>query len=69
MTEQTRSLILGKSEIISWKSQDGTTIEGVLTKPADFDLAKKRPLLCIIHGGPTGIDQPTLLANRYYPAE
>jgi dipeptidyl aminopeptidase/acylaminoacyl peptidase len=69
MTEQTRSLILGKSEVISWKSQDGTTIEGVLTKPADFDPAKKHPLLCIIHGGPTGIDLPTLLASRYYPAD
>ncbi len=69
MTEQTKPLILGKSEVISWKSQDGTTIEGVLTKPADFDPEKKRPLLCIIHGGPTGIDQPTLLASRYYPAD
>jgi dipeptidyl aminopeptidase/acylaminoacyl peptidase len=69
MTGQTRSLILGQSEVISWKSQDGTTIEGVLTRPADFDPAKKRPLLCIIHGGPTGIDQPTLLAGRYYPGD
>jgi dipeptidyl aminopeptidase/acylaminoacyl peptidase len=69
MTEQTKPLILGKSEVISWKSQDGTTIEGVLTKPADFDPEKKHPLLCIIHGGPTGIDQPTLLASRYYPAD
>jgi dipeptidyl aminopeptidase/acylaminoacyl peptidase len=69
MTAQTASLILGKSEVISWKSKDGTIIEGVLTKPADFDPAKKRPLLCIIHGGPTGIDQPTLQANRYYPAD
>jgi dipeptidyl aminopeptidase/acylaminoacyl peptidase len=65
MTEQTRSLVLGQSEIISWKSQDGTTIEGVLTKPANFDPAKRRPLLCIIHGGPTGIDVPLLLASRY----
>jgi dipeptidyl aminopeptidase/acylaminoacyl peptidase len=69
MTAQTKWLILGKSEVISWKSQDGTIIEGVLTKPADFDPAKKRPLLCIIHGGPTGIDQPRLLASRYYPAD
>jgi dipeptidyl aminopeptidase/acylaminoacyl peptidase len=69
MTEQTRSLILGKSEVISWKSKDGTTIEGVLTRPADFDPEKKRPLLCIIHGGPTGIDLPTMLASRYYPAD
>jgi len=69
MTEQTRSLILGKSEVISWKSHDGTAIEGVLTKPANFDPTKKRPLLCIIHGGPAGTDLPTLLARRYYPAD
>jgi dipeptidyl aminopeptidase/acylaminoacyl peptidase len=69
-TAQAKSLILGRSEAISWKSQDGTTIEGVLTKPADFDPAKKRPLLCIIHGGPTGVDQPTLVvSSNYYPAD
>jgi dipeptidyl aminopeptidase/acylaminoacyl peptidase len=70
MTEQTRPFVLGTSEVISWKSQDGATIEGVLTKPADFDPSRKRPLLCVIHGGPTGIDRPTLLAGaRYYPID
>jgi dipeptidyl aminopeptidase/acylaminoacyl peptidase len=69
MTEQTKPFILGAPEVISWKSQDGTVIEGVLIKPADFDPSKKRPLLCIIHGGPTGTDRPTLLASRYYPAD
>ena len=53
--------------MISWKSQDGTTIEGVLIKPADFDPSKKYPLLCIIHGGPTGIDRPTMIDTRYLP--
>ncbi len=69
MTEQTRPFILGKSEVISWTSQDGTMIEGVLTKPADFDPSKKRPLLCIIHGGPTGVDRPTMMIDGYYPAD
>src|SRR5262249_13137296 len=69
MTEQTRAFKLGTSEVISWTSQAGTTIEGVLTKPPDFDPTKKRPLLCIIHGGPTGIDRPALLGFPYYPAE
>ncbi len=69
MTEQTKPFILGKSEVISWPSQDGTMIEGVLTKPADFDPSKKRPLLCIIHGGPTGIDRPTMMIDGYYPAD
>ncbi len=71
MTEQTAQFILGKRELISWKSTDGATIEGVLIKPADFDAAKKYPLLCVIHGGPTGIDRPSLLGpdSRYYPSD
>ncbi|HYN05952.1 MAG TPA: S9 family peptidase [Vicinamibacterales bacterium] len=71
MTDQSKSFVLGTREVISWKSQDGTTIEGVLIKPADFDPARKYPLLCVIHGGPTGIDRPALLAPdaRYYPSD
>jgi len=71
MTEQARNFILGTREVISWKSRDGTEIEGVLIKPADFDPSKKHPLLCVIHGGPTGVDRPLLLSPdvRYYPAD
>jgi|CXWL01.1.fsa_nt_gi dipeptidyl aminopeptidase/acylaminoacyl peptidase len=69
MTEQVKSMTLATREVISWKSKDGAEIEGVLIKPANFDPAKKYPLLCIIHGGPTGIDRPTLLDARYYPAD
>jgi dipeptidyl aminopeptidase/acylaminoacyl peptidase len=70
-TAQAKDFILGTREVISWKSQDGVTIEGVLIKPANFDPAKKYPLLCIIHGGPTGIDRPVLLTPdaRYYPSD
>ncbi len=69
MTDQVKELKLPTREVISWKSQDGTVIEGILIKPADFDPSKKFPLLCIIHGGPTGIDRATLLDARYYPAD
>jgi dipeptidyl aminopeptidase/acylaminoacyl peptidase len=71
MTAQAKSFLLGTREVISWKSQDGTTIEGILIKPANFDPAKKYPLLCVIHGGPTGIDRPVLLTPdaRYYPSD
>jgi dipeptidyl aminopeptidase/acylaminoacyl peptidase len=71
MNEQTKQFTLGTREVISWKSTDGVTIEGVLIKPADFDPAKKYPLLCIIHGGPTGIDRPALLTpdSQYYPSD
>jgi dipeptidyl aminopeptidase/acylaminoacyl peptidase len=71
MSDQAKSFVLGTRELVSWKSTDGTPIEGVLIKPADFDPSKKYPLLCVIHGGPTGIDRPALLAPdaRYYPSD
>lgn len=69
MTEQIKGFKLGTREVISWSSKDGTRIEGVLIKPADFDPTKKYPLLCIIHGGPTGIDRPTVSDTRYYPTD
>ncbi len=71
MTEQTSGWILGTREAVSWKSKDGAAITGVLIKPADFDPAKKYALLCVIHGGPTGIDLPALLSGdtRIYPSD
>ena len=68
---QAKDFILGTRQVISWKSQDGATIEGILIKPANFDPTKKYPLLCVIHGGPTGIDRPILLTPdaRYYPSD
>jgi dipeptidyl aminopeptidase/acylaminoacyl peptidase len=71
MTEQVRAWDLGTREVIKWKSQDGANIEGVLIKPANFDATRKYPLLCIIHGGPTGVDRPLLLTPdaRYYPSD
>jgi len=47
---------LTTKEKIEWKSADGTSIQGVLIKPADFDASRKYPLLVVIHGGPTAMD-------------
>lgn len=71
MTAQAKDFVLGAREVISWKSADGTVIEGVLIKPADFAADKKYALLCVIHGGPTGVDLPALLSPdaRYYPSD
>jgi dipeptidyl aminopeptidase/acylaminoacyl peptidase len=69
MGDQLKTFELAHREVISWKSADGTTIEGILYKPADFDSKKKYPLLVVIHGGPTGVDQPIVNADRYYPIE
>lgn len=61
---------LGTSEVVSWKSTDGTLIEGVLRKPAGYKAGAPAPLLVIIHGGPTGVSRPSLFGAGYvYPME
>ena len=43
---------VGSTEIISYESFDGLTINGMMIKPHDFDPKKKYPLIIRIHGGP-----------------
>ena len=70
ITAQVKDWKLGTVEVVSWKSQDGATIEGILRKPADFDATKKYPLLVKIHGGPTGTSLPALSPFEYaYPVQ
>jgi dipeptidyl aminopeptidase/acylaminoacyl peptidase len=46
---------LGASEVVRWKSsKDGMEIDGIVTKPVDFDGTHKVPFLLNPHGGPTG---------------
>jgi dipeptidyl aminopeptidase/acylaminoacyl peptidase len=66
-TKQIKPWKPGTSEVISWKSKDGATIEGVLHKPEDFNPNKKYPLFVVIHGGPTGIDYPSVPTGYVYP--
>jgi dipeptidyl aminopeptidase/acylaminoacyl peptidase len=70
MTAQTSGWPNGAREVISWKSQDGTTIEGVLHKPAGFQAGRKYPLLVVIHGGPTAVSRPTAFSSTsIYPID
>jgi dipeptidyl aminopeptidase/acylaminoacyl peptidase len=70
ITAQVSGWKLGSVEVVSWKSKDGTLIEGVLHKPADYDPRRKYPLLVKVHGGPAGVSQPRFLPNDYaYPVQ
>jgi dipeptidyl aminopeptidase/acylaminoacyl peptidase len=66
---QTAPYIFARREVVRWNSADGTEIEGILYKPADFDPARKYPLLVAIHGGPATLDQPFVFPDRTYPVE
>lgn len=68
---------LGNMEVVQWKSsKDGMNIDGIVTKPVDFDSSRKYPFLLNPHGGPTGSSalsfNPTeqiLAANGYMVLE
>ncbi len=60
--------MLGRTEVIRWKSKDGMEIEGLLTYPANYQAGRRVPLLVIVHGGPTGVFTQSFIANRsVYP--
>jgi len=49
-----RDYSLADTEVVKWKSKDGTEVEGVLTKPVGYEAGKRVPFLLNPHGGPTG---------------
>lgn len=58
---------VGKTEIVRWKSSDGTVIEGLYTHPVT-PTDKAPPLLVELHGGPALVaDRQYLGAVNYYP--
>ena len=69
MSAQTASWVTSGLEVVSWKSQDGAAIEGILHKPIDFDPSKKYPLLVVIHGGPTGVSRAVPFTSTIYPID
>lgn len=56
---------LSVTEVAKWKSsKDGIEIEGIVTKPVDFEASKKYPFLLNPHGGPTGASLLTFNATE-----
>jgi dipeptidyl aminopeptidase/acylaminoacyl peptidase len=55
---------IGRTEVITWKSKDGTPIEGLLTYPVGYQAGQRVPLILNIHGGPAGVFQQTFLGGR-----
>jgi len=51
---QIAGLSLGEAEVITWKSTDGWTVEGILLKPVGYQSGQRYPLKVDVHGGPTG---------------
>jgi dipeptidyl aminopeptidase/acylaminoacyl peptidase len=63
VNDDLRKLPLARTEVVRWKSQDGTSVEGLLTYPLGYAPGKRYPLLLLIHGGPNAVYSQTFLAN------
>ena len=42
---QQKEYLWGKAELVRWKANDGTPLEGILIKPENFDAKKKYPMM------------------------
>ena len=69
MNPQVRGLALGETEIVTWKSTDGTPVEGILVKPVGYQAGRRYPLLVEAHGGPTGASNAGFKANWGSPGQ
>lgn len=57
-----------ETRLIHWKTADDTTIEGVLYLPEDFARSPSpRPLLVLLHGGPSVPYRPVRIHQDVYP--
>ena len=68
LTHQNDALLaeleLGATEEVSFKSKDGTQVNGLLTYPVGYAKGTKVPLLLRIHGGPNSQDQHSFSVER-----
>jgi dipeptidyl aminopeptidase/acylaminoacyl peptidase len=65
-----RDFILPRQEKVEWISNDGTTIEGLLFYPVDYDQRRRYPLVVQMHGGPMESDKfgaGAGLVMNYFP--
>ena len=58
-----------RTETVSWKSTDGSRVEGVLRYPLGYREGTRVPLLVQLHGGPTGAATEGYPIPRTYPTQ
>ena len=62
--ELLKELDIPDTELVSFKSKDGTDVNGLLTYPVGYVKGTRVPFLLRIHGGPNGQDQYDFAMER-----
>ncbi len=63
--EEMKQYAVGRTEVVTWQSTDGRSVEGVLVYPAGYETGQRVPLVVKIHGGPAGAYLQNFQANGY----
>ena len=61
LADRLETFRLGSKEYFSFDNKEGTSLNGYMIKPADFDASKKYPVLMYVYGGPGS----QLVMNRW----
>lgn len=46
---------MGRTDVLTWTSKDGTEVEGLLTYPVGYEEGERVPMILMVHGGPAGV--------------
>ncbi|HET6528122.1 MAG TPA: S9 family peptidase [Balneolaceae bacterium] len=63
------SLAFGRQEVVSWKANDETVLQGMLIYPVNFQKGQKYPLITVVHGGPESHYDNGWLTSYFEPGQ
>lgn len=61
-----RELWNGDPETVHWTSPDGTRVQGILLKPLDYEPGTPRPLVTVVHGGPSALYSHGFISSYFW---
>ena len=65
--EFSKTYNLPRQEVVTWKSDDGLEIEGILAYPAEYESGVRYPFIVQVHGGPNARTANTLRDYYHHP--
>jgi dipeptidyl aminopeptidase/acylaminoacyl peptidase len=69
LNPQMADVALGETEVITWQSDGGTQVSGILLRPVGYTAGRRYPLLVEEHGGPTGTSLDDFKASVTSPGQ
>ncbi len=63
-----KAFVSGDPKTLHWTSADGTSVQGILLKPAGYDPQIAYPLITVVHGGPSALYNHSYITSYFWAA-